>query len=284
MRSIIGLLPKGIERTEGYVRVGTRETTAFESAKIARGSEVAMVFQDALTALDPLMRVGQQLHEVRRTHFSAETKKVRTEKIIELLAEVGIDDPERCMRSYVHQLSGGLRQRCLIALALAAEPLILLCDEPTTALDVVVQNQIIRLLERLSANRGVTIVFVSHDLRLVADFCERIIVMYDGEIVESGPTATVLNTPRHPYVQALKRALPDPDVRYPTLEGIPGVPPNLQVHRSGCSFKERCRYAEESCQVGTVTLQEFEDTRLVRCLFPLTYSNADIGISKGENI
>ena len=213
LRSVIGLLPRGVEVTGGSIGVTGR---------------LGMVFQDPSSALDPLVTVGAQVVEVCR-HVRGMTKAVARRRAVELFAEVGLPDPEARLRSYPHQLSGGQRQRVVLAVALAAEPDVLLCDEPTTALDVTVQAQVLALVERLRTDRGLTVVFVSHDLAVVSQVCSTVSVMQAGRIVETGPTAQVVGAPAHPYTRTLLDAVLEiPEIpktaEIPEITRIPVIP------------------------------------------------------------
>jgi oligopeptide/dipeptide ABC transporter ATP-binding protein len=203
-----------------------------------------MVFQDSRTALSPVLSVGTHL---RSTLSAATGRKPTTEVMAGMLARVGISAPEQRLRQYPHQLSGGIRQRVAIALALAWQPRLLIADEPTTALDVTVQRQVVELLEELQHTTGMAILFVSHDLGVVTQLCETIAVMYAGRIVERGPAAVLVEKPEHPYTEGLLRALPQgPGSRQ--LESIPGAPPTLGDRPDGCPFHPRCPAAMDRCR------------------------------------
>jgi oligopeptide/dipeptide ABC transporter ATP-binding protein len=245
LRAILGLLP-GRARIAGGEVVFDGHALSPRSLGRLRGDSIGMVFQEPMTALNPVMRVGEQIAEGPRVRLGKSAEQARA-RALELLRLVGVPDPERRFRAYPHELSGGLRQRIVIAIALACEPQLLLCDEPTTALDVTIQDQILHLLARLRAETGVSIVLVTHDLAVVAQTCERVAVMYAARIVETGTVAEVFGAPRHPYTRALLRSVPDFDERRAHLESIVGMPPDLVSPPSGCRFHPRCEIAHTDC-------------------------------------
>jgi oligopeptide/dipeptide ABC transporter ATP-binding protein len=245
LRAILGLLPGRAHIASGEV-VFDGEALSPGSLKKLRGDSIGMVFQEPMTALNPVMRVGDQIAEGPRVRLGQSAEKAR-ERALDLLRMVGVPDPERRLQAYPHELSGGLRQRVVIAIALACEPQLLLCDEPTTALDVTIQDQILHLLARLRRETGVSIVLVTHDLAVVAQTCERVAVMYAARIVETGTVAEVFGAPKHPYTRALLRSVPDFDERRAHLESIVGMPPDLVAPPSGCRFHPRCEIAHADC-------------------------------------
>ncbi|MDX6560388.1 MAG: peptide/nickel transport system ATP-binding protein [Gaiellales bacterium] len=245
LRAILGLLPGRARIAGGEVVFDGRALSARSLGRL-RGDHIGMVFQEPMTALNPVMRVGEQIAEGPRVRLGRSASVAR-ERALELLRLVGIPDPERRYQSFPHELSGGLRQRIVIAIALACEPKLLLCDEPTTALDVTIQDQILHLLARLRAETGVSQVLVTHDLAVVAQTCERVAVMYAARIVETGTVAEVFGAPKHPYTRALLRSVPDFDERRAHLESIAGMPPDLVSPPSGCRFHPRCDIAHADC-------------------------------------
>ncbi len=231
-----------------------------------RGGKVSYVFQDPVAYLNPVQRVGQQIMEMLSLHQPAKAKE---ERVVELLELVGIPAPEKRSRNYPHEMSGGMLQRVMIAMALASEPSLLVADEPTTALDVTVQAQILALLRRLQRELGMAVLLISHNLGMVGDFADRVAVMYAGQVVELGETAAVLETARHPYTRALLRALPRLGRAETELATIPGQVPLAGEFPSGCRFHPRCGVAQSICSEQAPELESVEGNRQVRCPFPV---------------
>jgi oligopeptide/dipeptide ABC transporter ATP-binding protein len=265
LRAILGLLPGRATIAGGEV-VFDGQTLSAKSLARLRGESIGMVFQEPMTALNPVMRVGEQIAEGPRVRLGQSAEKARA-RALELLRLVGVPDPERRYRAFPHELSGGLRQRIVIAIALSCEPKLLLCDEPTTALDVTIQDQILHLLERLRAETGVSIVLVTHDLAVVAQTCERVAVMYAARIVETGAVADVFGAPRHPYTRALLRSVPDFDDRQEQLESIGGMPPDLVAPPSGCRFHPRSEIAHADCATVDPPLIPLGGGRATACRY-----------------
>jgi oligopeptide/dipeptide ABC transporter ATP-binding protein len=249
MLSVMGLHPQPpAQIVAGEVIVGGRDIRKLseEERRLVRGAQVAMVYQDPMTSLNPLMRIGDQIGEVLVAHGqSADEARQRT---VEVLSQVGIPQPRRAAESYPHEYSGGMRQRAMIAMALALHPQVLIADEPTTALDVTIQQQIITLVADLQRDMGMAVVWVTHDLGVVARVAERILVMYGGHIVEQGPTDKVFREPEHPYTAGLLGSIPRVRgaERHP-LRQIPGAPPDPTRQPTGCPFHPRCPNAVEKC-------------------------------------
>ncbi|WP_077310469.1 ABC transporter ATP-binding protein [Terribacillus halophilus] len=231
-----------------------------------RGNEIAMIFQDPMSSLNPVFKIGKQLIEAIQTHQKL-SKKEAQQKAIELLTDVGIPDPERRMQSYPHQFSGGMRQRVLIAIALAARPKLLIADEPTTALDVTIQAQIIELLKSIQQKYGTAIIMITHDLGVVANLADRILVMYAGKIVESASTADIFYKTAMPYTWSLLRSIPRLDAgASERLLHIEGQPPNLIDPPQGCNFHPRCPFARDACLQENPPLGERGPGHLAACV------------------
>jgi len=212
-----------------------------------RGRELAMIFQEPMTSLNPVFPVGDQIAEAVRVHAGV-GKRAARERAVSLLDRVGIPDAGRRAGEYPHQLSGGQRQRVMIAMALANEPSLLIADEPTTALDVTIQAQILELLLELRDEMGMAVLLITHDLGVVAETCDRVVVMYGGQVVEEGPVVDVFDDPAHPYTRGLMAAVPRPDARGRELAVIPGSVPAPTAWPTGCRFRPRCRHAWEQCE------------------------------------
>ena len=233
-----------------------------------RGREAAMIFQDAMTSLNPTMQIGHQIAECYRFHQKIGRKEA-LEKAAEMLALVGISDPETALRRYPHEFSGGMRQRVMIASALACQPELLIADEPTTALDVTIQAQIIELLLELQQKENMALVLITHDLALVAEAAHKIIVMYAGQVVETGDAHAIFHAPRHPYTQALLRALPEFAQDKERLASLPGVVPGKYDRPNGCLLNPRCPYATDRCRAEEPALNMLADGRQSKCHYPL---------------
>jgi oligopeptide/dipeptide ABC transporter ATP-binding protein len=267
LRTVLGLLPPSARITSGQILLNGEDLASAEPGRLneLRGPQLAMIFQEPMSALNPVMRVGDQIAEGPLIHTGCGRRAARA-RALELMRRVGIPDPERRYRAYPHEFSGGMRQRVMIAIALACEPSLLLCDEPTTALDVTIQDQILRLLKGLCDELGTSLLFVTHDLPVVAQICRSVAVMYAGRIVESGEVAEVFHQPRHPYTQGLLRSAPDFDQVGQSLVPIPGMPPSLVSPPSGCAFHPRCAYAQQDCTVDRIPLLQISPTRSTACL------------------
>jgi peptide/nickel transport system ATP-binding protein/oligopeptide transport system ATP-binding protein len=253
--------------TQGRILFGGRDLTTLPPSDLVdiRGREIAMIFQDPMTALNPTMRIGRQIEEGLRRHHKLTSRQAR-EQAIDLLKSVGVTAPDRRRDSYPHLFSGGMRQRVLIAIALACRPKLLIADEPTTALDVTVQDQILKLILKLRDETGMAVLFVTHDLGVVAQTCDRVGVMYAGRIVESAGTPQLFRNPSHPYTRALLKALPAHTGRSGKLEPIGGAPPDLASPPSGCRFHPRCRYATAECETAQPPLIPVENGHASACI------------------
>jgi peptide/nickel transport system ATP-binding protein len=264
LRSIIGLVPPPGEVTAGRIVFAGRDLTGAASKDVGRirGREISMVFQDPASALNPVLSIGDQLREVLRRGRGLGRRAAQAEAI-RLLTRVGIASAESRVADYPHQLSGGMRQRVMIAMAIACEPKVLLADEPTTALDVTIQDQILSLLVDLQAEAGLSVVLVSHDLGVIGQACARVAVMYAGRIVETGSVDDVLERPRHPYTEALLDAVPAVSATgsVEPLRPIGGQPPALDDLPPGCSFAPRCPHAMPECSSFPMTLDAHPSQR-----------------------
>lgn len=268
MLSILRLIPmppgeivrgQAIYRGRDLLRISEAELESL------RGKEIAMVFQDPMTSLNPVLTIGRQIGETLRCHTNANEQEIR-QRVIELLHQVGIPAAEQRLGDYPHQFSGGMRQRVMLAMALACTPDILIADEPTTALDVTIQAQIVELVQRIRREMGMALIWITHDLGVVASLAERVLVMYAGMIVEEAPVQMLYEDARHPYSVALLGALPRVDRRRAhRLKSIPGAPPNLLVLPHGCPFAPRCEFAFERCRLETPPLIEVSPHHKAAC-------------------
>jgi oligopeptide/dipeptide ABC transporter ATP-binding protein len=252
MLSLLRLLPPSAQVEAGTAHFDGQDLLKMNSNQIqkVRGNKIGLIFQDPMTSFNPVLTIGDQVGESLIYHRHA-TKAVALERAIELLRLVGIPDPEQRVKDFPHQFSGGMRQRAMIAMALACEPDLIIADEPTTALDVTIQAQIVELVEGLRDRLGVAIIWITHDLSLVAGLADRIMVMYAGTVVEEATTEDLFDDPRHPYTLGLLAALPafQANKKVRRLTSIPGSPPDLRAKPASCPFFPRCSYAIERCQI-----------------------------------
>jgi peptide/nickel transport system ATP-binding protein len=269
LRSLLRLHPPRRTTIGGQVRVGTHDVLALSPAALAdyRGKVASMIFQEPLLALDPVYSVGAQIVEAIRRHEPATSAQAAHQRALELFERVRIPSPERRLAAYPHEMSGGMRQRAMIALALACRPQLLLADEPTTALDATVQIQILLLLRELQREMGLAVIFVTHDIGAAIEVADRIAVMYAGRIVEEGPARTLIRAPRHPYTLALLHSRAHGTLaKGSRLETIGGAPPDLAALPAGCAFAERCRYVQENCRRAPPQAVVLEPGHLARCI------------------
>lgn len=270
--SIMGLVPSPPGQvTAGEVLLQGQDLLQKSEREMrsVRGKDMAMIFQEPMTALNPLLRIGDQLSEGIRLHEGL-SRAEAAKKAVEILGLVGITDPTRRMREYPHQLSGGMRQRVMIAMALACNPRLLIADEPTTALDVTIQAQILHLMQDLQSRLGTAIILITHDLGVVAAMANRVLVMYLGRVVENAPVRDMFLQPLHPYTQGLLGSIPSIKERSGRLQQIKGMVPHPAQRPPGCPFSDRCPYAQVRCAGEEPPLQELPDGRHVACWYPLS--------------
>jgi peptide/nickel transport system ATP-binding protein len=266
LRALMKLLPKKA-RVEGGIEVAGRDVQAMGESELQdfRGGTVAMIFQEPMTALDPVFTIGTQIAETVRRHEGA-SRAAGMARALELLELVQIPSAKRRLDAYPHELSGGLRQRAMIAVALACRPKLLLADEPTTALDATVQIQVLLLLRRLQEQLGMGVIFVTHDLGVAGEIADRVAVMYAGRVVEEGPVEAVMRGPLHPYPRGLMGATVHAGLRGKRLTTIPGAPPSLENLPPGCAFAPRCQLADAACTVAVPEAHFPAPGRMARCI------------------
>ena len=256
--SIMGLIPQ----PPGRIASGTAMFDGIDllhcrpaQARTIRGKRVSMIFQDPMTSLNPYMRISEQLIEPLLIHEKV-SRAEAMERALAMLEAVGINDAARRIRYYPHEFSGGMRQRVMIAMALITQPELLIADEPTTALDVTVQAQILELIRKMQRELGMAVIFITHDLGVVSGLCDRVLVMYAGRVVESGGVRQIFYEPRHPYTRALQRSIPALQQKGAELYTIPGLPPDVSKPLPGCAFAQRCEFASDRCRAEPVALSE----------------------------
>ena len=231
-----------------------------------RGNDIAMIFQEPMVALNPVFTIGEQIMEAILLHQDVDKKKAR-EMAIDMLRKVGIPEPEKRVDEYPHELSGGMRQRAMIAMALSCRPKLLIADEPTTALDVTIQAQILELMKSLQKEYGMAIILITHDVGVIAENADRVVVMYGGKVMETSDVRTTFRKPKHPYTWGLLNSIPRLDIEQERLYSIPGMVPDPLHFPAGCRFSNRCEFGEEKCSVEMPPLVEVESGHMVRCFF-----------------
>ena len=282
--SIMGLVPTPPGKiTAGEILLENKNIACLPEKQMRkiRGKKVAMIFQEPMTSLNPLFTIGNQLMEAVLIHHKKWTKKQAKEKAIEMMKLVGLPNAEQLMKNYPHQLSGGMRQRVMIAMALVCDPKVLIADEPTTALDVTIQAQILKLMKDLNDRLNTAILLITHDLGVVAEMCERVIVMYAGQIVEQAPVREIFENPQHPYTKGLIKSIPDMRFKKDNLYSIPGNVPKLGSIENGCRFAPRCEFALDRCSVSNPALYSVSTIHEARC-FLLETGGEKLGESVTE--
>jgi len=267
--SLLGLLPKGkTEITSGEAIFNSKDLIKLPDKELLKikGKEISIIFQDPMTSLNPYLKVGNQIIEALRTHYKVSKKDARQETL-KILKEVGINEPERRFEQYPHEFSGGMRQRIMISMALITKPKLLIADEPTTALDVTVQAQILNLLRDLKEKYSMSIIFITHDLGIVAEMCDNVCIMYAGSVVEYGSVRDIFYNSKHPYTISLKKSVPNLHDKQETLYSIPGIPPDISKPISGCPFAPRCFMAKDKCFNTNIKLIELDKNHLSSCLY-----------------
>lgn len=267
-KAVMRLLAETAQIPEGSITYMDKDVLALnkEELRKIRGKEIGMIFQDPMTALNPVLTIREQIYE----QFIGRkmSKKEKEAEAIRMLEYVGIPDPEARIKEYVYQFSGGMRQRAMIAIALAGKPKLLIADEPTTALDVTIQDQVIKLLNRLKKEMGMSVLLITHDLGVISQMCDNVAVMYAGYIVEYTDTMTLFASPRHPYTCGLIEAIPSRNKHERPLQAIPGSTPSLEDLPKACPFAERCAYCEAKCIQELPDLKEIAPDHFSRCHFP----------------
>ncbi|PJF09325.1 ABC transporter ATP-binding protein [Pseudorhodobacter sp. MZDSW-24AT] len=268
--SILGLIDSPGKIEGGQILLDGEDLVTAGEPRLRqiRGRDISMVFQDPMTSLNPLHTVGQQMDEVLRLHTDLDAA-ARREACVAMLESVGISRAADRLGAYPHQFSGGMRQRVVIAIALLAQPRLIIADEPTTALDVTIQSQILKLMRQQIAARGASMILITHDLAVVSEMADHITVLYCGKVVERGPTRALIAAPAHPYTRGLIDSIPDPSNRHPRLRQIPGMVPDIRNLPPGCAFRARCPRAQALCAVEEPPLRALNAARSAACHYPL---------------
>jgi len=266
--SIMGLIPSPPGKiTKGEILFEGKDLTKLKEKEMReiRGNDIAMIFQEPMTSLNPLFTIGKQLNEAILLHNKGWSKKQATARAIEMMKLVGLPRAEQLIKDYPHQLSGGMRQRVMIAMALVCDPKVLIADEPTTALDVTIQAQILQLMRELNNRLNTAVMLITHDLGVVAETCERVVVMYGGQIVEEGPVSEIFKNPQHPYTKGLIQSIPDMRLKKDRLYSIPGSVPKPGSIEIGCRFAERCEFAFDRCTKENPPIYQTGEQHTSRC-------------------
>ncbi len=270
--AIMDLLPRKAKRTASAISLSGKSLLDLNGRQMAsvRGARMAMIFQEPMTSLNPVYSIGDQLTETYLRHNAKASRNMARARALEMLEKVGISGAERRLRQYPHQLSGGQRQRIMVAMALICDPEVLIADEPTTALDVTIQAQILHLLRKLQKENGMAMILITHDLGVVARCADRVAVMYGGAVVESAPVGRLFDAPTHPYTRGLLACLPNPARVRPgdRLGSIPGTVPTLLDDFQGCAFRSRCPLASQVCETSPLTRHELQDGHSYACTAP----------------
>lgn len=276
--SVMGLVPTPPGKiVGGEILLNGEDLTKASEKRMRqiRGNEVAMIFQDPMSSLNPVFTIGNQMIEAIKLHKKLGKNRAK-QRAIEYMKLVGLPRPEELLNEYPHQLSGGMRQRIMIAMAMACEPKLLIADEPTTALDVTIQAQILKLMKNLNDNYQTSIMLITHDLGVVAQVCERVIVMYSGKVVEEGDVKSIFNDPKHPYTKGLIKSVPNVKKRAEKLYSIPGNVPKPGSIKQGCRFHARCEHVMERCISENPTLRQVGDGQLASCFLYETETNKEV--------
>lgn len=275
--SLLGLLPKGkTEISSGEAIFNGKDLLKLSDKELLkiRGKEISIIFQDPMTSLNPYLKVGNQIIEALKTHYKVSTKDAKQETL-KILREVGINDIEKRFEQYPHEFSGGMRQRIMISIALITKPKLLIADEPTTALDVTVQAQILNLLRELKKKYSMSVIFITHDLGIVAEICDNVCIMYAGSIVEYGSVRDIFYDSKHPYTISLKKSVPNLYDKKEILYSIPGIPPDISKPILGCPFAPRCFMVKDRCFNTEVALCELNKNHLSSCLYAKNLTSQD---------